>query len=135
MELKELIDINIGKLKNAKWRKKTFENAVKHVNISINQNGLSEAETDVEFYSTIEKILKAKSNSPMLNAFLEVAIKEEWIRVEIQVIVIDILKKNNARFLKKCERWLELLKTDGINSKLMVANDIQKIIKELENGN
>ena len=42
------------------------------------------------------------------------------------------LKENNARFLKKCERWLELLKTDGINSKSMVANDIQHLLKEMK---
>lgn len=31
----------------------------------------------------------------------------------------------------KLERWLELLETDGINSKSMVANDIQQVLKEL----
>lgn len=132
MDLKELIDINTGKLKNAKWRKKAFENAVKHVNIGINQNGLSEAETDVKFYSIIEKILKAKSNNPMLNEFLRVSIKDEWIQVEIQVIVQDMLKEKDEAYKKKLNRWYELLKTDGINSKLMVANDIQALLKELE---
>ena len=32
----------------------------------------------------------------------------------------------------KLERWLELLKTDGINSKCMVANDIQHILEEMK---
>ena len=44
----------------------------------------------------------------------------------------DNLKKEKARFLKKCERWLELLRTDGINSKLMVANDIQAILNDVK---
>lgn len=46
------------------------------------------------------------------------------------------LLKNACKITDKIEsylnRWYELLKTDGINSKLMVANDIQALLKELE---
>lgn len=31
----------------------------------------------------------------------------------------------------KLQRWLELLETDGINSKSMVANDIQYLLEEM----
>lgn len=31
----------------------------------------------------------------------------------------------------KLERWLELLSTDGIDSKNMVATDIQQLLKEI----
>lgn len=129
MDLKQLIDINTGKLKNAKWRKKAFEDAVKHVKISVNQNGLSEAKCDVEFYSTIEKILKTKSKSPALNEFLRVVIKDEWVRLEIQVIVDYMLKEQSTRFLQKCERWAELLKIDGGNTKHQVLVDLEKFIE------
>lgn len=32
----------------------------------------------------------------------------------------------------KLERWLELLETDGIDSKNMVANDIQRLLEEIK---
>ena len=32
----------------------------------------------------------------------------------------------------KLERWLELLESDGINSKNMVATDIQQLLEEIE---
>ena len=44
----------------------------------------------------------------------------------------EILKENNARFIKKCERWFVLLETDGIDSKNMVATDIQKLLEEIK---
>ena len=87
MNLSELKDINKGKLKNAEWRKKVFEDAVKHVKISVNQNGLSEAKCDVEFYSTIEQIIKS------------------------------------------IEKWYELLKLDGSNTKHQVVVDIEKMLE------
>ena len=41
------------------------------------------------------------------------------------------LKKENDNFKSQLNRWLELLRTDGINSKLMVANDIQAILNDI----
>ena len=39
--------------------------------------------------------------------------------------------KRLAKLETKLTRWLELLETDGIDSKNMVANDIQHILEEI----
>ena len=41
------------------------------------------------------------------------------------------LEKQKKLFTSKLERWLELLESDGINSKNMVACDIQHILEEV----
>ena len=42
------------------------------------------------------------------------------------------LKEEIKKFYQpKLERWLELLSTDGCNSKSMVMNDIQFMLKEI----
>lgn len=46
--------------------------------------------------------------------------------------VIETELNNYEKVKRKLNRWLELLKTDGCNSKLMVANDIQTILKEIK---
>ena len=56
MNLKEIREITIGKLKNAKWRREVFNDA-KKLKISHNQQMLNEAELDVEYYDRIFKIL------------------------------------------------------------------------------
>ena len=67
------------------------------------------------------QIMKAKTHGYILNAN----------------DMIDIYNKtiNNERQLKKLEdsleRWLELLETDGIDSKNMVATDIQQLLEEI----
>ena len=50
---------------------------------------------------------------------------EDWIKTDIEMSVDDFIKET-------LERWLELLSTDGIDSKNMVANDIQYILKEIK---
>lgn len=127
----------INKMKQAtKERIKIFKEAMKlKINTEHHETMIAMLNEQLDFYEEIEKIVNTKSNSPALNAFLKTAIKDEWIRVEIQVIVQDMLKEKDEAYKKKLNRWYELLKTDGINSKLMVANDIQNIIKEIENGN
>ena len=45
---------------------------------------------------------------------------------------LEQLGKLEDTMIHKLERWLELLKTDGINSKTMVANDIQHILEEMK---
>ncbi len=51
---------------------------------------------------------------------------EEWVKTDIKMSVDDFLKE-------KLQRWLELLETDGIDSKNMVATDIQKLLEEIKN--
>ena len=75
----------------------------------------------------IEKLL-----TPFLNATIEKE-DDEWIKVEIKTIVYDLLEEQEKEIKRTLERWLDLLETDGINSKSMVANDIQAILKEIKN--
>ena len=49
---------------------------------------------------------------------------EEWIKNDIEMSVDDFIKETLAR-------WLALLESDGINSKNMVATDIQHILEEI----
>ena len=49
---------------------------------------------------------------------------EEWIKNDIEMSVDDFLKET-------LNRWLALLEADGINSKNMVATDIQHILEEI----
>ena len=50
---------------------------------------------------------------------------EEWIKTDIEMSVDDFIKSN-------LERWLALLESDGINSKNMVATDIQQLLEEID---
>lgn len=45
--------------------------------------------------------------------------------IENELIFADFMKRN-------LQRWLELLETDGIDSKNMVATDIQHILEEID---
>lgn len=69
----------------------------------------------------------------VLTPFLNVAIKEkdEWIKTEIETIVYDMLEEQEKENKRTLERWLELLETDGIDSKNMVATDIQQLLEEI----
>ena len=60
-----------------------------------------------------------------LKAIINALPIEEWIKTDIEMSVDDFIKDNLSR-------WLELLETDGIDSKNMVANDIQHILEEIE---
>ena len=44
---------------------------------------------------------------------------------------LEEIIKENQKLKSKLSRWLELLETDGIDSKNMVACDIQAILKEV----
>lgn len=61
-----------------------------------------------------------------LKAIIKAMPIDDWIKIDIEMSVDDFIKET-------LERWLELLETDGIDSKNMVANDIQSILKELRN--
>ena len=53
---------------------------------------------------------------------------DEYIKclaIENELIFADFMKRN-------LQRWLELLETDGCDSKNMVATDIQHILEEIE---
>ena len=52
---------------------------------------------------------------------------DEYIKclaIENELIFADFMKRN-------LQRWLELLETDGVDSKNMVVCDIQAILKEV----
>lgn len=51
--------------------------------------------------------------------------EDEFRNIEKELIFADTMKH-------KLERWLDLLQADGINSKNMVMNDIQYLLKELK---
>ena len=59
-----------------------------------------------------------------LKAIIKVLPIEEWIKTDIEMSVDDFIKETLAR-------WLALLETDGIDSKNMVATDIQHILEEI----
>ena len=61
-----------------------------------------------------------------LKAIINALPIEEWIKTDIKMSVDDFIKSNLSR-------WLELLETDGIDSKNMVATDIQKLLEEIKN--
>lgn len=48
-----------------------------------------------------------------------------WVIIDIEMSIDDFLKET-------LNRWLDLLQADGCNSKSMVMNDIQYLLKELK---
>ena len=59
-----------------------------------------------------------------LKAIIKATPIPSWNKKAINMSVDDFLKETLSR-------WLELLETDGIDSKNMVANDIQHILEEI----
>ena len=54
---------------------------------------------------------------------------------ELTVLEQAIIKESRRvvrEIPTKLERWLELLETDGIDSKNMVATDIQRLLEEIK---
>ena len=45
--------------------------------------------------------------------------------------ILDLVWELKNQVKEKLQRWLELLETDGIDSKNMVAVDIQKLLEEI----
>lgn len=69
----------------------------------------------------IEQLIKLEDTIPNGRRFYEPEISE----IEKELIFADTIKH-------KLERWLELLETDGIDSKNMVATDIQHILEKIK---
>lgn len=93
MELEQLKEKTKRNIVNAKHRVNIFlDNAL--VELAVNQRGLNQAQEDLDYYESINKILNTIPS--------------------------------------KLERWLELLESDGINSKNMVATDIQQLLEEID---
>ena len=55
---------------------------------------------------------------------------EEWIKTDIEMSVDVFLKETLECWLELLKLWLELLSTDGCNSKSMVINDIQYLLED-----
>ena len=45
---------------------------------------------------------------------------------------LEEILKENKKLKSNLARWLELLESDGINSKNMVATDIQQLLEEID---
>ena len=54
--------------------------------------------------------------------------KDTWIGIDLNLSLKDLA----LDILKLFERWIQLLETEGVNSKSMVMNDLQYYVKELE---
>ena len=54
--------------------------------------------------------------------------KDTWIGIDLNLSLKDL----SLDILKLFERWIQLLETEGVNSKSMVMNDLQYYVKELE---
>jgi hypothetical protein len=59
-----------------------------------------------------------------LKAIIKALPIEDWIKTDIEMSLDDFIKDTLSR-------WLDLLETECIDSKNMVATDIQKILEEL----
>lgn len=66
--------------------------------------------------------------TPFLNAVIT-AEEDEWIKVEIETIVYDMLEMYDRSIKTTLERWAELLKIDGGNTKHQVLVDLEKFIE------
>jgi len=98
---------------------------------------------EIEFWlELIESVQKGKTilfagkgvkimNAKKYNEYLEREDIEEPMSKKMLMAENEELKKENYNFKAQLNRWLELLRTDGINSKLMVANDIQAILNDI----
>ena len=82
------------------------------------------------------KIAIDNYNSKLKEYFNNKKIPETIEDAQELTVLEQAIIKESRRVIKeiptKLERWLELLRTDGINSKTMVANDIQYILKEIK---
>ena len=87
--------------------------------------------------------LKEKTRRNIVNARYRVSIFQEAKKLELGINkkglnlaqedldYSETIKHILYTIPNKLERWLELLQTDGCNSKSMVANDIQYLLKEI----
>ena len=88
------------------------------------------------------QVLKAKTHGYILNAndkidFYNQTIKQPANEKQLKMFeeefdYYETIESMFNRFENSLERWLELLETDGIDSKNMVANDIQHILEEIK---
>ena len=83
------------------------------------------------------QIMKAKTHERVLNANDSVNIfkhptnKKQLKIFEDEFDYFETVESMFNRFEYSLERWLELLESDGINSKNMVATDIQQLLEEI----
>lgn len=85
--------------------------------IAITHGRVLNANDKVDFFNNV---MDHPANKKQLKMFKE------------ELDYFETIEKILNRIESNLNRWYELLKTDGINSKLMVANDIQAVLKELE---
>ena len=82
---------------------------------------------------THEKVLNENDKVDFFNSVMDHPFNKKQLKMyEEELDYFETIEKILNRIESHLKRWYELLKTDGINSKLMVANDIQNILKEIE---
>ena len=80
---------------------------------------------------THRRIKKASDNIDLYSkghTFVDDAMKNKQLE---EFDYYDTVEGMLNRFEHSLERWKELLETDGIDSKNMVATDIQQLLKEI----
>ena len=87
------------------------------------------------------QVMKAKTHGYILNANDKIDFYNQTIKhpanekplkmFEEEFDYYETIESMFNRFENSLERWLELLETDGIDSKNMVATDIQKLLEEI----
>ena len=84
---------------------------------------------------THEQILNANDKIDLFNRSLKVfnhsANEKQLKKFEDEFDYYETIESMFNRFEGSLERWLELLETDGIDSKNMVATDIQQLLEEI----
>lgn len=89
----------------------------------INKKKLENAKWREEIFNDAKKIKIGINQNGLNEAKTDIAFHSK----------VEEIIEENTNFKTKLERWLELLRIDGCNSKSMVANDIQAVLKEISN--
>lgn len=89
----------------------------------------------IDIFNDLRSDMKCVKDNPNYQEYLNEEIKflDGWCDVIICAINRhDLLLDRLIRLETKLTRWLALLESDGINSKNMVATDIQKLLEEID---
>ena len=90
------------------------------------------------------QVMKAKTHGYVLNANDKIELfnsvrtlkhpanEKQRKMFEDELDYYETIETMFNRFENSLERWLALLETDGIDSKNMVANDIQRLLEEIK---
>lgn len=84
---------------------------------------------------THEKVLNENDKVDFFNSVMDHPANKKQLKMyEEELDYFETIEKILNRIESHLDRWLELLKTDGVNSKSMVRNDILRFKEELESN-